>query len=536
MTSDGVAFAPMAPVYDVIIVGAGPVGSVAASLAARHGLRTLIVDKSPGVFPLPRAIHFDADIMRIFQFAGLADRIEPFVRATSGGVHLGVDGEPIRDFRVTARTGDLGWKPHYMFYQPEIDALLRQAASDAEGVQLRLGWQFDGLRQDPDSDLVTVDLRGPDGTTAQAVGHYILGADGASSAVRRALGIALADDGFEEPWVVIDGQVDHEDLGPDYTIMYCDPRRPGTYIPGPRNHRRWEFMLLPGEDGSAFTTDAGARGLVQSVTPWLDVTELRIERVAVYRFHALVATSWRDERVFLLGDAAHQTPPFYGQGMCHGIRDARNLLWKIAAVLEAGADETLLDTYELERRPHVEAIIAQSVANGRYICTLDPTVAEQRDRDMRAAMNAPAAARSFRDIIPGLTSGIRDDSDGTGATGLLFPQPAVLAADGDPTLLDELLGDGFALVSEVPVPTDLRERWDGSVLVLGEDFQDPEGLLHSWFEAFGAITAVIRPDRYVYGVADDLEDLRRLCSALRDGRGLRGSGPAAAERVRLGTP
>src|ERR1700712_3475949 len=339
--------------YDVIIVGAGPVGSTAALLADRQGLRALLVDTSPEVYPEPRAIHFDADVMRIFQFAGIANELESQVRATAGALHLGADGEPIRDFRVTAVDGDLGWKPHYMFYQPQVDALLRRRAADAVHVSAQFGWRCEHIMQH--ADHVSIELRSDLGAIRHEQAKYLIAADGASSTIRKSFGVNLSDYGFEEPWIIVDGHVENEQLGPDYSIMYCDPSRPATYVPGPRGHRRWEFMLLPGEDGAAYTSPEGAWSLIGGITPWLQESEISFERAAIYKFHALVADRWRTGRVFLAGDAAHQTPPFYGQGMCHGIRDVRNVLWKIAAVITHNADDALLDTYQIEREPHVRS-------------------------------------------------------------------------------------------------------------------------------------------------------------------------------------
>jgi 3-(3-hydroxy-phenyl)propionate hydroxylase len=500
--------------YDVLIIGAGPVGSAAANLAAARGLRCLLVDRATSVFPLPRAIHFDADVMRIFQSAGLAERIEPLTRRTSGGVHLGVDGEPIRVFRVDPGVGDLGWHPHYMFFQPELDALLREAAGDRAGVDVLLGWAADAVDQ-TDSE-VRIRLSGPAGETVQVAGRYAIAADGASSTIRTQLGIRLEDDGFEEPWVIVDGEVPDPGMGPDHTIMYCDPARPGTYVPGPRRHRRWEFMVLPGERDAEISAPDTIRGLIDPVTPWLDVDDLEIERVAVYRFHALVAERWSSGRIFLAGDAAHQTPPFYGQGMCHGIRDVSNLLWKIAAVLDGSASPELLDSYQAEREPHVRAIIDAAVANGRYICTLDPELAAQRDADLRERMTRGADARAFREIIPGLTAGVLDTDSDSDAVGLLFVQPVVTASDGSLERLDELLGDGFALVTTLddvdgPEVDWLAEVWRAPVVAASEE----SGAVARWMEEFGCVAALVRPDRYVFGVARRREDVGPLIDGLR---------------------
>ena len=362
-------------------------------------------------------------------------------------------------------------------------------------------------------------LRDHGGAVARAHGRYLIAADGAASETRRQLGLELTDYGFDEPWVIVDAEVPDPGMGPDYTIMYCDPARPATYVPGPGHHRRWEFMLLPGETGAQFDADDAVGELIRPIAPWLG-EELTVLRKAVYRFHALVARTWRDGRVFLAGDAAHQTPPFYGQGMCHGVRDVRNLLWKIAAIRDGRADDALLDTYQSEREPHVRAIIEAAVANGRYICTLDPQEAAERDRQLRERMGQGQDVRSFREVIPGLSagSGLVGTEDASGAVGLLFVQPRVRVETGASALLDDVLGDRFALISSVAAPpgTELdrfTEILEAVVLELGVTLID-DGTLAAWFDAFGVVAALVRPDRYVFGVAHEQTDIPGLLSSL----------------------
>jgi 3-(3-hydroxy-phenyl)propionate hydroxylase len=244
-------------------------------------------------------------------------------------------------------------------------------------------------------------------------------------------------------------------------------------------------------------------------------------RAATYRFHGLVAERWQHGRVFLAGDAAHQTPPFFGQGMCHGIRDVANLAWKFAAVLRRRADPGLLDTYQAEREPHVRAVIAAAIAAGRYICERDPGVARKRDETLRAAMGRPAPA-SASDLIPPIRAGIIDENGkervGTGAR---FIQPFVNVG-GRRMLLDDATGGDFVLLASSPdavanlagAARDSFERIGGQTLVIGEAVADADGDLAAWFAAHGAVAVLLRPDCYVYGIARDAADLARLVTAL----------------------
>jgi 3-(3-hydroxy-phenyl)propionate hydroxylase len=518
--------------FDLVIVGLGPVGGVAANIAGELGLRVIAIDTMPEVFELPRAIHFDADVMRIFQSAGLAGPVVEMTRQARGSVHLGMDGVPIRDFRVPGLPGDLGWSPHFMFYQPDLDGLLRRTAAARPEVDVRFGWTSE--RVDVDEDGVSVTVAATDGRRDVLRGKYVLACDGASSSIREQLGITLFDYGFEEPWIIIDLEVPAEDLGPDHMIMYCDPQRPGTYVPGPGRYRRWEFMVMPGEDGRQLRSEEAIRRLIEPKTPWLDMSAAKLVRSAVYKFHGLVATEWVRGRVLLAGDAVHQTPPFYGQGMCHGIRDVRNVLWKLHAVLTGVADPALLSSYQAEREPHVRAIVEAAVENGRYICTLDPALAAKRDAEYRARMSSGADVGSFRSVIPGLSAGLLDPgSRERPEVGALFPQPRLEGGERV-VMFDELLGPGFALVlSDRDSEPDSLDWFAGSLG--GRVVRDETGALGPWFSTHGCRWALVRPDRYVFaagGTAPGLDGALGSLRAMLDGRfppvGHRSQGAAEA--------
>ncbi|MDX6741546.1 bifunctional 3-(3-hydroxy-phenyl)propionate/3-hydroxycinnamic acid hydroxylase [Actinocorallia sp. A-T 12471] len=503
------------PPYDVLIVGMGPVGAMAAIAAGRAGLRTCVVEQAADVYPLPRAVHFDAEIMRLFQRAGLAPAVEPIIGQYRGGVHLGADGEPIRDFRVPAERGPLGWYPHNTFLQPRLERVLRTAVADLDRVDVRLGWTAEKIRQDDDG--VDVTGRTAAGVAEALRARWVIACDGASSTVRKQVGIRLTDYDFNEPWIIIDAVVADPDRLPDYSVMWCDPARPGTYVPLPGSHRRWEFMLL---DGETAETMGAPEKIAELVARSVDIADVELVRSAVYRFHGLIAERWRAGRVFLAGDAAHQTPPFYGQGMCHGIRDVTNLVWKLELAERDPRFLGLLDTYGLERHPHVRTVIDASVENGRYICVLDPEEARLRDERLRARAAAGKDVRSFRSVIPGLVAGlVQPDGEGTEA-GQLMPQPTVKGPDGAELLLDEVLGDGFALLTlDGPRAADDVEWFtdvlDGRVVGVDETV-DATGELRDYLAANAATAVLVRPDRYVYGFARGPATADDLLAELRD--------------------
>ncbi|MEY2853775.1 MAG: hypothetical protein RL030_907, partial [Pseudomonadota bacterium] len=405
--------------FDVVIIGCGPTGALAATLCGLAGLSTLVVDRETTPFSLPRAVHLDHEMMRIFQGCGVAARLLPKMRDTDGHLHIGADRQVIRYMGTVGKPRPFGWSGDYFFYQPEVEAALRERFAGFPHVSVRLGTEFQSLQQDAEG--VTVELGGT--SPARVSARWLIGCDGASSPVRKCLGIPLDDLGFEEPWLVVDAEVNGPVRFPSLTgvpdtadlqrlsVMVCDPARPATVVPGRGNHRRWEFMLLPGESDEAMMAPDSVQRLV---APWLLDTPHEIIRAATYRFHGLVAKNWRQGRVFLAGDAAHQTPPFFGQGMCHGLRDVANLCWKLALVANGKSDAALLDTYQAERDPHVRAIIGAAIEAGRYICLLDRDAAAARDRDLlRRAAEAPT--RTAGDLIPPLKSGvIRAGSEGAG--------------------------------------------------------------------------------------------------------------------------
>jgi 3-(3-hydroxy-phenyl)propionate hydroxylase len=512
---------------EVAIIGCGPVGAIAANLFGHAGLRTRVIEREAAPYPLPRAVHIDHEMMRIFQSAGLADALLPLLRAAQGHIHIGADGGTIRYLGSAGLRKRFGWANDYFFFQPELERALQAGMSRFPAVALQRGAALTALEQDRDG--VTLTTQGADGAQRWTA-RYAVACDGANSFVRKALAIPLDDMQFHEPWLVVDAEVDGPVAFPDFTgvppgadlqqlsVMLCDPERPATLVPGRGNHRRWEFMLLPGErDDDMMQPDR----VTALVAPYVRAAPHRIIRAATYRFHGLVAQRWRRGRIFLAGDAAHQTPPFFGQGMCHGMRDVANLAWKFAAVLRGTAGCAVLDTYQAEREPHVRAVIAAAIAAGRYICERDPAAARRRDAALRAAMGQPAPA-SASDLIPPLRAGV---VDGNGAarpgTGARFIQPFVTCA-GRRMLLDDATGGGFVLLASSAGATAALtgaqraafERIGGRTVVVGDAIRDADGDIGAWLAAHGATAVLLRPDFYVYGVARDAGEVARLVTDL----------------------
>jgi 3-(3-hydroxy-phenyl)propionate hydroxylase len=336
--------------------------------------------------------------------------------------------------------------------------------------------------------------------------------------------------------MVVDALTSDPARRPARTFQYCWPSRPGTFVPGPRNLRRWEIKLLPGEDPIAVGAPDSVINLLKGFT---DTSDLTIWRSAVYRFHALLGQRWRDRRVLLMGDAVHQTPPFLGQGLCAGIRDAVNLAWKLALVLRGDANETLLDSYEIERKPHVRAVVASAKEFGKIIGELDPVAASERDARLRADLKSGKAETIRQKFIPDLVAGLIERDARLG--GRLFVQPHVRGPDGRVRRLDDFLKPEFAIVAAAPetmgwLSDDLRAGWQrigGERVVVasaGESIVrdgiltvvETEKLFAGWMRQNEAAAVIVRPDRYVFASAESADDLntqvRHLLQSLSAGR------------------
>jgi 3-(3-hydroxy-phenyl)propionate hydroxylase len=485
---------------DVAIVGYGPVGATLAGLLGRLGVATQVFESTTSVHHLPRAAHFDGEIMRVFQQLGIAEALEPLVAPVRGMHFVNAAGERLLAFDLPDGVGRHGYPDGFMFYQPELEAELRSAVDQLLSVEAHLGHEVLAVEQcAPGASLSVLDL-----TTGQArtvTARYVVGADGGRSLVRRSGDFGSDDLGFDQPWLVVDTVLKRPVDLPELVLQICDPARPTTFVPMANGRRRWEFMLLPGEDPIGMQRSASIRGLLQQFCPHDD---LEIVRAAVYRFHAVIARRWRDGALLVAGDAAHQMPPFLGQGMCSGIRDAANLAWKLGLVLGGRCGESLLDTYGAEREPHVRAIVELAVALGGILQTLDPDEAAARDRLMLDSPTPPPASP-----MPPLAPGIFVQPSGGG----ICPQPALPRPAADAVLLDDLSGDSFSLV--LPAGTELGalppwlDQWwrdfGGRIVEL------PTGTELGYHEEQPVL---VRPDRYIFGAGDPVELVTSLHDAL----------------------
>ncbi|MFI7081217.1 bifunctional 3-(3-hydroxy-phenyl)propionate/3-hydroxycinnamic acid hydroxylase [Micromonospora sp. NPDC049903] len=503
---------------DVVIVGCGPVGALAANLLGMRGVRTLVVERSTEPHGQPRAFSCDDEALRIYQQAGLLDRIVGDLHQPVRADYVNAAGRRFATIAFDEVDFGFGHAPLNFFDQPLLEQALRTGLERFAHVTLRLGTELVDLRQDEDgADLVVRDVVADRSYPVRA--RFVLGCDGARSTTRAAVRIPLAGASYAEPWLAVSGDVIPDGIRTPHTTFVCDWRRPAFVSPGSRGSYRAEFMLQPGETEADMREPAK---IAELVSPYVDPDRFTVTRAVVYTFHHLIAVRWREGRVFLLGDAAHQMPPFLGQGLCSGLRDAANLTWKLALVLSGGAAPALLDTYETERRPHTAAMAETSVRLGRVFLARSRRAAWVRDSVLRAVQTVPRVRRFVRHFefkpLPAYERGLFAGGQRDGAVGAMFPQPRV-AVGGDPTprLLDDLLGDGFALVgrglpAELPgLPGPVRSvvthpaGTDPARLPASDAAQvhvvDLDGTVDAWLRRHRADAVLLRPDRFVFATA-----------------------------------
>ena len=501
---------------DVAIVGYGPVGQLLAILLGQRGLRVEVIERWPNAYPLPRAVHFDHEVGRILQSAGVAAALQGRTVPATTYEWRNASGATLVRFGRNAEHSLSGWPESSMFCQPELEAILDARARALPCVSVERGWEVEALRLEGDG--VTIGARHADGRTRERRARFAVGCDGANSFVRGAIGSGWHDLGFHFDWLVVDVLPDDPSWSGPINWQLCDPARPTTLVSGGPGRRRWEFMRLPHETLDELNGEAVAWRLLE---PWgVRPSNARLERHAVYTFRARWADRWRNGRVLLAGDAAHQMPPFAGQGMCAGFRDAANLAWKLDLVLRGLASEALLDSYASERAPHVATMIELSVALGRIICVADPL--EAAERDQRMIGEARTRSAPIEAALPPLGPGcLAADALVPGA---LFVQDRVRHR-GAAGWFDDIVGRGFALVSPAGDPASALDpelaAWFASVggfgaqVAPGAPVDDLNGGYARWFGKHDAAVALVRPDFSVFGAAPRLEAAADLVRALR---------------------
>ena len=478
--------------FDVAIVGLGPVGATLANLLAQQELRVVVFDREATIFNLPRAIHYDGECMRVFQTIGIADELNEKIIPSPGMKFVDQNGELLINWERSTEIGRHAWCESYKFYQPDLENALRERLSHYKNVDIRV--RHDVFAVEDVGTHVNVRYENTaQGKISQLQAKIVVGCDGARSTIRRFMGIELDDLKSHESWVVVDTELfeDIPSLG-FHSIQYCNPERPMTYSRGPRLKRRWEIMLNAQDPRQQVTQDAW---IWDKLKPWVNPQTAKLERAALYTFHSVVAKTWNKGRLALAGDAAHQTPPFMGQGMAAGVKDASNLAWKIIHVLRHNANVSLLDDYTQERLPHATAFIETAVKLGDII---------QKQSDPNT-QSLSEELKNFKTPHPKIGLGFSPQhvSDSTGA---IAHQP--LLENGQ--RLDDVVGYHFTLLTHAQFFKSNELAFQAFKQLPVKIVVDDSEQTRNYLQQLHSQAVLIRPDRYIYNTASKLNEINQL--------------------------
>jgi 3-(3-hydroxy-phenyl)propionate hydroxylase len=512
----------------VLIVGAGPTGITVATLLAQYGIQCLVLDRYSSAYPQPRAVHLDDEVHRIISRLGISAEFAAISRPARGLRLLDHDLHLLAQFQRDTAQSVHGYPQANMFDQPELEALLRENLTKYPNAELRGDVDVTNVVQHEQDRVVVTFIDRSTGEQQLVEAGYVLGCDGANSITRTSIGAAMDDLGFEQRWLVADVATEAELNQWDGVHQVCNPVRAATYMRiGPTRYR-WEFRLLAGECADDYRTLTALR---QLIAPWVDGVDddcLEVVRVAEYTFHARLADRWRDRNVLLLGDAVHLTPPFIGQGMGSGLRDAMNLAWKLAGVIHNVLPDSSLDTYEMERKPHARILIRLALSMG-WAMTAGGRLGNLIRRSLvpRLHLVPGVRARLVNSSTPPLRRSVLivKSRRPWELSGSLCPNPII----DDGVRLDTLLGNGFGLITAEPLnPSRVEELRSRGTTVITV----PAGSeLARWLCGGRALAAIVRPDRTVMQTGRRLLPLCDAIPPFPKAVEARRSAPSAAENI-----
>jgi 3-(3-hydroxy-phenyl)propionate hydroxylase len=473
--------------YDVIIVGLGPTGGTLANLLALNGFSILILEREKNLYALPRAVHFDDEIMRVFQTIGITKKFLKNTIINKGTKFVNSNGKVLLDWPRPKSITENGWYPSYRFHQPDLEKNLRNRLKTFKKVKLMQNTEVTKIKNNKNS----VDLFFKSKNKInKASSKYVIGCDGARSTTRAQMGSVLDNLGFTQKWAVVDLILKkNKNKLPDRTIQYSNSERPATYCRNVGKRRRWEFAIQDNENEKEILSD---QYIWNFLKPWLKPNEAYLERKAIYIFQSAIARKWRKGRIFIAGDAAHLMPPFMGQGMCAGIRDASNLAWKISWCINNKHDEKFLDTYQTERFSNAKEYIETTMRMGEFV----NAVGTENITDNISS--GPDGTKSMQSIKPKLGTGLGSNKDKN--RGKIFPQ---LKMKNGKTL-DEKFSKSPLLLTSYKLARSVSLK--KIQLITDKDIKGLSNLLKN----YKAKAIIVRPDRFILKTCKSANDFNRI--------------------------
>ena len=472
--------------YDVVIVGFGPTGGTLANLLALHGFSILIIEKEKSFYPLPRAVHFDDEIMRVFQTIGITDKFLKYTIINKGTKFVNSNNKVVLDWPRPRSITDNGWYPSYRFHQPDLERKLRARLKDFKKISIMQNTKVIGLKENKNSVKIVLENVN-DKKIQEVTSKYIVGCDGANSTIRKQIKSKFQNLGFTQKWAVIDLilKKDKKEL-PDRTIQYSNSKRPATYCRNVGKRRRWEFAIHNSESEKQVLSNSY---IWKFLKPWLKPRDAFIERKTIYTFQSAISMKWKKGRVFLAGDAAHLMPPFMGQGMCAGIRDVSNLAWKIAYCLNHKHSEKLLNTYQSERFSNVKEYIKTTVKMGEFVNAIGTS------NITGEVSSTPDGKKSMRSIKPKLGKGLGSVKDKN--RGKIFPQFNINYTKS--------LDVKFSLKPILILSKEIKKNISKKI----NSVQSKKNKnLEKFFENSNSKAVIVRPDRFILSSCKSVKDFK----------------------------
>ncbi len=473
--------------YDVIIVGLGPTGGTLANLLALNGFSILILEREKNLYALPRAVHFDDEIMRVFQTIGITKKFLKNTIINKGTKFVNSDGKVLLDWPRPKSITENGWYPSYRFHQPDLEKNLRNRLKNFKKVKLMQNTEVIRIKNNKDS----VNLLFKSKNKLQKVrSKYVIGCDGARSTTRDQMGSVLDNLGFTQKWAVVDLILrKNKNKLPDRTIQYSNSERPATYCRNVGKRRRWEFAIQDNEDEKEILSDEYIWNFLK---PWLNPKDAYLERKAIYIFQSAIARKWRKGRIFIAGDAAHLMPPFMGQGMCAGIRDVSNLAWKISWCIKNNHNEKFLDTYQSERFSNAKEYIETTMRMGEFV----NAVGSENITDN--IISGPNGTKSMQSIKPKLGLGLGSNKDKN--RGKIFPQ--LIMKNG------KTLDEKFSMSPLLLTSSKLSKKISLNKIQSITD-KDIKGL-NNLLKSYNAKAIIVRPDRFILKTCKKVKDFNQI--------------------------